>query len=384
MVRGIEKILGVNATQGFLASTQSVTGALTKRGYIYLEDRDFIKADSCFERALDDNPEDSEAYLGKFLVEIRRTSVDELKDLLLNLETFKNFNRAIRFAQGDDKAELESLKEKMDRRHYLKCFSEQLSKLSEIREKELIPKMIKKFAESATVDGYEKIITIITKSIPKGLYTVKDLTSAKIQADIFRFLSASQKVFTTQEILKSKYFSGFAMKEETLDIELRKMVSHGSVDEIVVDKYLFYGAKGSKENLERIKKKNTYDSMVRQMDISIKTKDIDSLYYVASAFEGLRDYNDSVQRADECKRIAQKYKIEKSIEAEKQKEIIRQNNLVVQNKIAQLKQQLAMQEEIYNENRNKIFGSGAKMRASAKMEMERLQREIKEIQSKIV
>ena len=384
LVRGIEKILGVNATQGFLASTQSVTGALTKRGYIYLEDRDFIKADSCFERALDDNPEDSEAYLGKFLVEIRRTSVDELKDLLLNLETFKNFNRAIRFAQGDDKAELESLKEKMDRRHYLKCFSEQLSKLSEIREKELIPKMIKKFAESATVDGYEKIITIITKSIPKGLYTVKDLTSAKIQADIFRFLSASQKVFTTQEILKSKYFSGFAMKEETLDIELRKMVSHGSVDEIVVDKYLFYGAKGSKENLERIKKKNTYDSMVRQMDISIKTKDIDSLYYVASAFEGLRDYNDSVQRADECKRIAQKYKIEKSIEAEKQKEIIRQNNLVVQNKIAQLKQQLAMQEEIYNENRNKIFGSGAKMRASAKMEMERLQREIKEIQSKIV
>ena len=34
----------------------SSTGALTKRGYIYLEDKDFIKADEYFDKALDENP----------------------------------------------------------------------------------------------------------------------------------------------------------------------------------------------------------------------------------------------------------------------------------------------------------------------------------------
>ena len=272
----------------------------------------------------------------------------------------------------------------MDRKHYLKCFSEQLGKLSEIKEKDLIPKMVKKFAESATVDGYEKIITIITKSIPKGLYTVKDLNSAKIQADIFRLLSTTQKVLTVSEILKSKYFSGSVLTSKTIDVELGKMISHGAIEEFIIDGNLLYGVKGSREKLKSQRMINSYNEMINQMNIAIKTKNIESLRFVAGCFESLGNYNDSVQKCEECRLLARKLETEKIAEKERQNEIIRQKNLSIQNKTAQLKQQLAMQEKIYNENRNKIFGSGAKLRASAKIEIERLQREINELQSKMV
>ena len=384
LVRGVEKILGVNSSVQTVTVNHDSGGALTRRGYIYLSDNDFINADNYFERALDENPEDSKAYLGKFLVEVRRTSIDELDDMLLDLNSFKNFNRAIRFAQEADKAELELFKEKMDRKHYLKCFSEQLGKLSEIKEKDLIPKMVKKFAESATVDGYEKIITIITKSIPKGLYTVKDLNSAKIQADIFRLLSTTQKVLTVSEILKSKYFSGSVLTSKTIDVELGKMISHGAIEEFIIDGNLLYGVKGSREKLKSQRMINSYNEMINQMNIAIKTKNIESLRFVAGCFESLGNYNDSVQKCEECRLLARKLETEKIAEKERQNEIIRQKNLSIQNKTAQLKQQLAMQEKIYNENRNKIFGSGAKLRASAKIEIERLQREINELQSKMV
>ena len=78
----------------------SSTGALTKRGYIYLEDKDFVKADEYFDKALDENPEDSKAYLGKFLVTMRISSVAEIDNYLIRIDTFKDFERAVRFADA--------------------------------------------------------------------------------------------------------------------------------------------------------------------------------------------------------------------------------------------------------------------------------------------
>ncbi|MBE6910982.1 MAG: TIR domain-containing protein [Ruminococcaceae bacterium] len=91
-------------------------GALTKRGYLFLEDKDFESAAEYFERALDENPEDAKAYFGKVLVALRISSAEELEGLFVDLGAYKDFAKALRFAVGQDKAYFENIKENMDKK----------------------------------------------------------------------------------------------------------------------------------------------------------------------------------------------------------------------------------------------------------------------------
>ena len=72
LIRGIRKLLdgpkvSNTAHRISVADTQSVASgsALLKRGQIALKDHEWDKAESYFERVLDENPESSQAYLGK-------------------------------------------------------------------------------------------------------------------------------------------------------------------------------------------------------------------------------------------------------------------------------------------------------------------------------
>ena len=62
LTRGVLKFVRTEDTAKPISVTSN-TGALTKRGYLYLEDGDFASADEYFDRALDENPEDSQAYI---------------------------------------------------------------------------------------------------------------------------------------------------------------------------------------------------------------------------------------------------------------------------------------------------------------------------------
>jgi hypothetical protein len=74
------------------------TEPLLKRAYLFLEDEDFKSADEYFERVLDQNPEESRAYIGKLLVELNFSSEENLEYLNTPLTQYNNFNKAIRFA----------------------------------------------------------------------------------------------------------------------------------------------------------------------------------------------------------------------------------------------------------------------------------------------
>lgn len=89
-----------------------------KRGKIY---GNWEKANEYFERALDENPEDAKAYVGKVLVGLRLSAVEQINDHLVKLEGDKDFERAIRFSVGADKAQLESVKENADRKWHVLC-----------------------------------------------------------------------------------------------------------------------------------------------------------------------------------------------------------------------------------------------------------------------
>ena len=82
LVRGIRKII-----QGDQKETEKVTvissaadskiEPLLKRAFIFLEDNDFESADKYFDRVLDQDPENGNAYLGKAMVELNLNTIDD-------------------------------------------------------------------------------------------------------------------------------------------------------------------------------------------------------------------------------------------------------------------------------------------------------------------
>jgi tetratricopeptide (TPR) repeat protein len=72
--------------------------ALIKRGFMSLEDGEWLKANSYFEQVLNQNAETAEAYLGKLMIELQIKTRECLKDCVLPFDDNKNYIRALRFA----------------------------------------------------------------------------------------------------------------------------------------------------------------------------------------------------------------------------------------------------------------------------------------------
>ena len=121
LLRGIEKILPREKAVVKETVVVQASSALAKRGFFFLEDGDFKSADEYFERALDENPEDSKAYVGKVLASLRLSAVEEIGEKFVKLYGDKNFERAIRFASAEDKMVLEEIKDSADKKWLVKC-----------------------------------------------------------------------------------------------------------------------------------------------------------------------------------------------------------------------------------------------------------------------
>ena len=83
------------------------TEALIKRAKIFLSDGDFDEAERYYEQALRQDPENSAAYLGKLLAQLRLHSADELTGVSTPFAEHKLFQRALEFANDDERAELQ-------------------------------------------------------------------------------------------------------------------------------------------------------------------------------------------------------------------------------------------------------------------------------------
>lgn len=87
--------------------------AKTKRGFLFIENSDYQNADKFFEEALNENPEDSYAYIGKLLVELKINSMQELTNITIPLENNVNFKFAMRFGDEKTKARLSEIEKKI-------------------------------------------------------------------------------------------------------------------------------------------------------------------------------------------------------------------------------------------------------------------------------
>ncbi len=75
--------------------------SLIKRAFLFIEEGNNQKADAYLERVLDQNPEESRAYMGKLLMELGLQSEGQFKDRIEPIDGYLNYQKAIRFARGE-------------------------------------------------------------------------------------------------------------------------------------------------------------------------------------------------------------------------------------------------------------------------------------------
>ena len=123
LMRGVEKILprkkevvpGVAPMQQ--ASSPNVD-TLLKRGMMFLEDKAFAEANEYFDKVLDIDPQNGEAYYGKLMVELKVSCINEIvsnaNDATETVASARSFRRFEQFGTAERKNELEQWIEKWD------------------------------------------------------------------------------------------------------------------------------------------------------------------------------------------------------------------------------------------------------------------------------
>ena len=399
LTRGITKIIRGSAEKPTV-TTSAPTGALTKRGYFFLEDGDFKSADEYFDKALDENPEDSKAYAGKVLAGLHMKDVAEIDDSFVKLYEDKNFERAIRFASGSDKAQLKDIKETADRKWFAKCFTVGLTKYAPKKETDELKEKIFSLASAATAESYDEIVRICNdaynRKVNRGYFSSTLVENAKMQAYIIRVLADGEE-HTVLDIRESKYFSGqYAPNYRRLEAQLKEMVEARSVEVgLSAGSYCIIGAA---EKKKRKKIEDTYIRAEKTMSEAANSEDYQVFFFAAELYASIGEFRDSVSKSAECKQLGEKRKAEVEAERARQEELrsqelarqeaerkaaeekrlaeIKAHNDKVNAQISTVEKELASQKAIYAENAGKIFGAGAKLKKAAKAEIARLESEI--------
>ncbi len=179
-----------------------------KRGYVFLEEGDFKSAKEYFGRALDENAEAYEAYLGKVMVETEIKTVEEFFDLdkitdieefLKNIKYSSDYKNAVRFACDEEKVKLEKYKASIYKRAYdsaydymqVQDYEKAMSLLKRAYEYEGAPELLEKCEALAKAceleEKYEKALEYMNKSAYKNaLNLFEELDDYKDSLQLFK------------------------------------------------------------------------------------------------------------------------------------------------------------------------------------------------------
>ncbi len=123
LVRGIKKLVGVQAPAAapvaYNDHAHQEIEPLLKRVHIFLESGDWVNADIYCEKVLDVDPENSDAYVCKFLAQAQVESISDLEDSDIPLDQYTTYRNAVRYATETKSQELidmnNHIRERLDR-----------------------------------------------------------------------------------------------------------------------------------------------------------------------------------------------------------------------------------------------------------------------------
>ena len=113
LIRGIKKVSGTVEEQQPVFKARPVANdnvsAMSDRAFIYLETKEWKKANRLFEETLKINPRLSDAYLGKCMIDLHTDKKDAIVQKGKSVLNNKNFKLALRFADGLEKQKLQNV-----------------------------------------------------------------------------------------------------------------------------------------------------------------------------------------------------------------------------------------------------------------------------------
>ena len=98
-------------------SPQVTVNSLIERGFIFLNDKNWQKANEYFERVLDADPHNSNAYLGLCMAWRKCERIEQLADLVEDYITDPNYVKAYDFADEAQKASLDQVHNEWQKAH---------------------------------------------------------------------------------------------------------------------------------------------------------------------------------------------------------------------------------------------------------------------------
>lgn len=108
---------------------------LVKRALLFIEDGLFSRADGYLEAALDQDPENAKAYLGKLMIDLQVPTQEELQNLPLPFDNNGNYQKAIRFADGELAAVLREYINHINERNFAEKLQKQYQDAVQLMEK---------------------------------------------------------------------------------------------------------------------------------------------------------------------------------------------------------------------------------------------------------
>ena len=134
LLRGIAKLMPKQEQETIVVQTAMPNAsAMVMRGQFALEDGNFIQAGEYFERALDQNPQDGAAYLGKVLAALHLSNASQIDEYFIKLHDDKDYDRAIRFSDPATAQMLRDIRERAHKKYLVKCVTVGIKKYARNR-----------------------------------------------------------------------------------------------------------------------------------------------------------------------------------------------------------------------------------------------------------
>lgn len=107
LIRGIQKVLGTqrkpHITQEATLKQNTNIAPLLERVFMFLEDGNWASANEYCEKVLDVEPKNAFAYLGKLMIECHVKKQEYLRDCAMPFDKSSNYQKAIRFADDEQR-----------------------------------------------------------------------------------------------------------------------------------------------------------------------------------------------------------------------------------------------------------------------------------------
>lgn len=148
----------------------SAESAYLERGFLALGDGSFAQAESFFENVLNLNPHNSQAYFGKLMVEMKVTKQVQILTSSKYLKEYKNFEKAVRFADQQLKTTLlqyeQTVQDTIDEQKYKRL----IQQLSVFESEDDLLKIIKGFQNMRSyknADEYAETLATLLQNLNK-------------------------------------------------------------------------------------------------------------------------------------------------------------------------------------------------------------------------